>query len=203
MTALVAFLVQRLWVSFFAVPIHVAHLRDYFFTGIAGGSGKTTAAAKAAGYWATSRHIRIDNFKYDAKWARNEHFGTDLRYAILGDNEDKIVLDGLFSDVKDPEHLAVVLEFINAKRDILLVRIDLPLVVTLWRKLFRSAKRALGWLPQGAAPESQRNVYQMLRNTCMRYNQYKKVLDEEWSQIEDKVETLHLKWPFYPVIVKP
>lgn len=118
-----------------------------------GGAGKSTLAramAKAQGL----RYIGLDDCKYGPKWARRSaaQFETILEQAIAESN-GRYVIEGIATDPKMNEYESI-LQRIVAREDLLVIVLDVPKVVALWRVFRRSCLRRLGWEAQGTAPET-------------------------------------------------
>ena len=207
------------------VFMRVFNAKHWFVTGISGGSGKTTFAT-ALSKRLNLLHIRIDNCKYGPQelatasskalglnnfnprgphWVRYspEQFKQNLIQEMeRGDNEyNGWVVEGLFSDPTgtdvEKENLSNIMKHIVNESDVL-IRFRLPLWITVYRKVFRSLKRAFGLAPQGAAPEKWHNVKRMIRKTIAFYEDNKQHLDNEWENM-DKIK-LTYNWPNYPIV---
>jgi len=206
-----------IWRFIFAVKIPYRG-NKYVVTGIAGGSSKTTLAEALVNspqdvygqmHDTKLHHVRIDDCKYKPDWSRftKEEFKHNVWREILNEGHNRWVVDGLFSDyfTKDPEGTQLDLMKQLCESADYVIRIDLPFIVTIWRKAFRSFKRRFGCAKQGAGKESWHNVKMMIKNTFIRYDFYKGTLDKEWKKLREKqTETryIHIKWPYYPVVKK-
>ena len=71
---------------------------------------------------------------------------------------------------------------------------DIPKIIAVWRKLFRSYKRAIGVGVQGTAPETFRNVKAMIKKTWYRYNERWQILNNAWR---DDGKYLRVYFPDY------
>ena len=95
------------------------------------GSGKTTLARELA-YRIGVQHIELDSLRYQPDWTEvPDRIFRDKVVAIVGMNQ--WVIDGNYADVQD-------IIWLQAQ---LVVWIDFPILITLWRLLRRTFSRLL------------------------------------------------------------
>lgn len=182
------------WNKIFSVPLNVKD--KMFFTGVVGGSGKSTAAETVSKRYG-HKLVQLDQAKFGPGWVRNTsdvYIGkvdAELKASIDG----KYVIDGTYYDQKLPEQTNHN-EFLMETADIVAWN-HIPKWVAYWRKLFRSFKRYLG-LENGAHKESFNNVYNNQLNTWNRYSKRYKILNDKWEESSDASgKWVKYNWPFF------
>lgn len=186
--------------------------RRMLIIGCAGGSGKSTLARTLHTFYDFA-HIGLDECKFGPAWKRfsAEEFCQRLHSKIALANGGPFVIEGTFHDPKLPEQRDVCASLCGASSatqhsDVIVdvvVWNDIPFVICLWRKLFRSVKRAIGIEAQGAAPETLRNVFEMAKKTASQFYVRHNDLSAFWHALSaapeqpNPVILCRAHWPFY------
>lgn len=198
---MIAYLLKKLYEvgDFFMTPIN--YVWEYLFSiqlpcdlqrivviDIVGGSGKTTLCLQLehCGY----THVVNDDCKYGENWSR---YSEDEYEKILFEKletSDKWAFDGTYMDPNLPRQQECVDELMD--RADFIIYYDYPKIITLWRKLFRSFKRAIGVVPQGTAPEKLHNVIAMAKKTWNQYDKRREVIRESTNGAINRIQ-----WPYY------
>lgn len=194
------------WAQLFRRVIAVDLAAEYvYITGIVGGGGKSTLARGMAESGGVP-FACVDAYKYTASWARNPQFREDFTRSVIEDRRVR-VLEGLWVDTGDDTQTELVFAWLRARavdNKVVVLRIDVPRWVALFRKLLRSLKRALRLAPQGAAPEKLANVCAMAAKTWRTYDAQKRALDRNFRKLQRElpgVLALQCQWPENPVVV--
>lgn len=194
--------IEILWQFLFEIPIDVTPYQTIFITGTAGGSGKTTMAKSMSPDYPI---ISLDKCKFGDNWKRH----TFIEYTQIFENEmnktnDKYVIESIFSDPKLPEQLSHNMSLMEDCD--LVIWNDIPFLICIWRKTFRSFKRWIGVEPQGVSKETFQSVIAMVNKTVNIFHKRWQLLDLFWN-IQMKKEQHESKfhraqWPFYFSIKK-
>jgi adenylate kinase family enzyme len=174
----------------------IANIRNKIvIIGIAGGGYKTTLAnniSKKHGH----THIRIDMCIYGENWKRHtpEQFKQNV-YNEIKKSNGYYVIDGLYSDSSRMKEYQEVMDEIIKRADIVIC-LNVPKVIYIWRKLFRSFKRAMGVTGDESCPEKLHNVIAMLKKTWNHYDTKYKTLNDMWCKQSDK-KYIRANWPCY------
>ena len=190
--------IDVVWEWLFCCHITCGKLMDdrcrIVVTSSTGGAGKTTVSKEAARVFGV-RYVSMDSCKYGEKWKR--YTPEEVRSQVAQETRDnRYVLDGVYHDPKLPEQRHIFDEHI-ATAD-LSIFIVIPLWVSVWRKLFRSFKRAIGVGDQGAAPETWENVKAMIHNTYTMHHVRSMVMEEMLAR---EHRPFVFRYPYYPRIV--
>jgi hypothetical protein len=199
------------WDYMFRIDFHESKDKIIIFDAI-GGSGKTTLAEFITRY-GDYRHIRLDNCKYGENWKRYtpneyiEHLHDEIKlskssvsafFKTNGEYE-RYVIEGVYDDPK----LSVQREENNkliVEADIV-IWYDIPKLVAIWRKLFRSFKRMINVAPQGAAVEKWKNVKAMFNKNMETFESRYNTINVMWKihqyDNNDINKFRHIQWPFY------
>lgn len=191
---LVLYPLNLLWRFFFATKLDMTNVNKVVIVGLVGGSGKTTVATNLENKYGITR-IGLDRLTYGENWMRRskEDFEKEFREEI---KKDKYVLDGVFSDLKNEKRQELLEEVMNNEADLVLYFYT-PSLVSIWRKLLRSFKRATGIVESGAATESLRNVINMTKGSWNQFGVRKKMIEEVWKGKENDKRFVKVSWPFY------
>jgi adenylate kinase family enzyme len=167
-----------------------------FFTGVVGGSGKSTNAGNVSKMYG-HKLIALDKCKFGPGWARNspETYLTMVDSEIDKAIDGKFVIDGTYYDHKLPQqipHNDMLMDSCDA-----IVWNHIPRWVAYWRKLLRSFKRYLE-LEKGAHKETLENVYYNQLNTWNRYPKRYEVLNDKWKKDgTNQKKWIRLNWPHF------
>jgi len=168
--------------------------------GVAGGGYKTTLANNISSrHGQCHQHIKLDDCLYRDNWVRNTptQFNENVRRKI-DKSYGAYVVEGVYSDLKMPERNELVDEIIGNSE--LVVWLHLPIYISLWRKLFRSFKRAINVTEQGSCPEKWSNVRAMLKKTWYQYDTRYKLLNDMWEKqnyMDNSGKYVRVNWPYY------
>jgi adenylate kinase family enzyme len=185
---------ELLWDYFFGITLDLTNVNKIIVTGIVGGSGKTTLSRALERKNGIPR-IGLDVFTYGENWRRRskQEFEVKFREAI---KQDKYVLDGVFTDPKNDKRQEL-LEEVAANDADMVIHMYTPCLVGIWRKLFRSFKRAIGVIESGASTETLRNVINMTRAYWNQFDIRKKNIDGLWKGKGNDNRFFKVKWPYY------
>lgn len=176
---------------------------------VIGGSGKSELATKCfnarqsfakhstTGKIKASKLIRADLCKYGDNWRRftGEEFVNNVNNEI--EQSDHFIFEGTYYDERLPEQRSLIDDIINRYPDATVIWIDNPRWVTVWRKMFRSFKRAIGATPQGAAVEHWHNVRAMVEKTYNQFYPRYPELDQLFNVNKDKSTFKRVHWPYF------
>lgn len=184
---------EYLWRFIFAVKVDV---RDkMMFTGEAGGGGKSTISAHLASKYGHT-NVNIDKCKYGANWTRYPvgEFVERVNSAVSSSPNDMYVIDGVYTDEKLPTHQ----EKMDELMDIVDVVVwnELSVYICIWRKLFRSFKRYIGAVEQGAAQEKLHDVIANTKKTWYNYDTQHQKLADKWRTLSG-AKYKRVKWPWF------
>lgn len=173
-----------------------------------GGSGKTSFAEhvdKNSNGSNQYSHIRLDNCKFGPGWKRyssKEFLDNVAAEESHCETYNKYwVVDSIYSDPKCIM-LATVMRRYMDNADIVMWH-DYPFWVIIWRKLFRSYKRAIGVAPQGASVETFWNVVEMTKKTINTFTECRKKLQNGWNNEKGYIKDngvgkyYKLNWPYF------
>jgi adenylate kinase family enzyme len=203
---------DKLWERLFHLTIdpikndvkkNVNRKKRIVIIGTWGGSGKSTLARNIS-MKHNYEHIELDKLKFGENWIRHsaEKFSKDSRSKIeqcnkLIENEtiNGYVVEGIYSDPK----LSILKDTIDSmiNNSDLVVWNDIPKIISLWRKMFRSFKRAIGVVEQGAHPEKLHNVIMMCKKTLDTFDGAHTTINQMWQQTNDTNKFKKGSWPYY------
>lgn len=180
--------------------IYLAQLvgaRKIVVVGPTPGNGKTTLAKKIAKKNGL-RHIVLDKhmFKPGFVKASVEEFRNGVETEIAESKGD-YVIDGMYHDVEVPERKAMMDKWMNEAD--LVIWMDVPLYVLLWRLILRSFKRTFCCVREdGVQPESARDLYNLLVNVVKRYKSNRRILLDGYRHKGEKY--LKINYPLTPKV---
>jgi len=163
-----------------------------------GGSGKSTLAKEISKRYGHN-YIENDDCKYGENWVRfsDDEYEKNINEKVaLSDNG--WVVASTYHDPRLPKQREVINSLIE-QADLVIWQ-DYPLLIVLWRKLFRSFKRAIGAVEQGTSVEKFSNVVAMAKKTYNQFHDRRLILDLEWKRVEMNTRPTkfsRLLWPFY------
>ena len=181
---------EYLWDMLFSVNVDVKD--KMMFTGESGGSGKSTLSTYVSNKYGHT-YISIDKCKYGENWARypEDIFISNIHKSL---DKQKYVIDGVYSDSKtstQEEEMNVLMDNVDV-----VVWNEQYKYVSILKKIFRSFKRYIGAVEQGASPEKLSNIVSNVKNTWHNYDKQYKLLDHKWKNTSsDKYK--HVKWPWF------
>lgn len=182
---------QSLYNWLFVVNVQVQ--RKMLFIDCVGGSGKTTLSKSPLLH--NHYRISVDDCKYGEGWKRYSATEFEKRL-VSGFQHDTWVYDGTYYD----EKLPLQMQILDSKmKDAVTVFLDLPLIVVIWRKLFRSLKRWLGIVPVGSGGvESWSNIKLMIIKVWNVYHHRRRIL----KLVEKRKNVITVPWPKYVHLVE-
>jgi adenylate kinase family enzyme len=166
---------DKLWKWLFALNFCKNESTKFFVTGISGGEYKTTLASSICE-------------KYKLK-----HIST----------ENGFVIEGCYSRPDIPSFHMVLDKFIKDVDVVIYLRI--PWYVSMWRKAWRSCKRAIGASSQGTNPETLKNVYYMLKSVWEFYGEKRSKLDKMFvcnTNTNKNTKFICVDWPYYIIVTE-
>jgi adenylate kinase family enzyme len=189
---------EYLWNWIFAVKVNVKD--KMMFTGESGGSGKSTLSTYISNKYGHN-HISIDKCKYGENWIRYpvEVFVKNINESINNSHNGKYVIDGVYSDRKtfnQQKEMDALMDIVDV-----VVWNEQPKYISILKKLFRSYKRYIGAVEQGASPEKLSDVIATSKNTWNNYDIQYKLLNDRWLRTsndktsDDKYK--RVKWPWF------
>jgi len=155
-----------------------------------GGSGKTTRADFLENAFPEYNRVYNDKYKYGPCWVRRSN--AEYKQAVMKQLTPPFIFDTTYFDNKMSAQKECVNAAINSAD--LVIWEDLPMLVTFWRKAFRSLKRAFGY-EQGVATETWKNVYEMLKKVVTEYSYRKKHLEVLFEDNADDHRFIRVQWP--------
>jgi adenylate kinase family enzyme len=167
--------------------------------GVAGGGYKTTLANDISDKYGHT-HIKLDKCFYKENWVR--HTPEQIKQNIYDeiDKADKsngmYIVEGLYTDKANENFLEEIMDDIIQKSDTV-VFLCIPKHISMWRKLFRSFKRAINVTEQGTCPEKLHNVISSLKKTWCHYDSRYKILNDMWEKQQDTDKFIRSDWPYY------
>jgi hypothetical protein len=69
-------------------------------------------------------------------------------------------------------------------------------IISIWRKLFRSFKRYIGAVEQGAAPEKLHDVIATIKKSWYSYDTQHQKLADKWKTLSGE-KYKRVKWPWF------
>ena len=191
------FLLQPLtivWDYIFSIPLNINNAKKIIIIDVVGGSYKTTLASDISRKF-SYKHIRLDDCKFGERWKRldAEEFNQNVNNSLVDTRE--YILEGVYSDPCLPEYK----ELVNAQIENadLIIWHDIPMWVSVYRKLFRSFKRRLGVVPQGSSYETLCNIRSMLFKMLRHYSNLYTILNNDWSELRNCEKFHKISWPYY------
>jgi len=182
---------ERVWAILF--KLQPPRGRRIMITGAVGGSGKTTLAEKYE-----RAHIKLDECKFGGNWVRNspEAFRANVSLCQTMAN-GRYVIEGTYHDEKMPAQGEINDRLMEEVDHV--IWNDIPKWVALWRKAFRSFKRAIGVASQGAAVERWHNVKAMLVKNYHGFEDRHRILSDAWARhsLRDKGRLCRARWPYF------
>jgi len=192
---------EQIWNYFFQIPLNkvISNTSRIMILDPVGGSGKSTLAAKiydnklVLGLESELKLIQSDGLKYNNTRVSPETYVEKFNQ-LFEESNGKFIYEGTYVDIKLAEQ-KVCIDKVIAKYNPVIIWNDTPKIITLWRKAFRSLKRALGLVPQGSSPEKWYNVRDMLIKTYNEFDSRREVL---MNLIDDcNSQSLRVQWPYY------
>lgn len=187
--------VTAVWNAVFAVPVCTQH-NKIIILGTGGGCGKTTLAAQLRAADPRYAVVHIDEHKFGEHWVRRSDEEFVGRVGTLLQGQKRYVIESFYDDEKQPRQRELIDKYLPEAD--LVVWLDMPYWVSVWRILLRSLKRKIG-IEHGAYPETLSSVAAMLsagfRTRAQRYS----LLQDVWDRNERRYagRFVRVKWPFY------
>ena len=157
---------------------------------VRGGSGKTTLSRKiAVRNPGRIKHVRLDECKFGENWKRysSDEFKTRVDDSLApSDKGQYYVVDSIYNDNVLPELTMTMLSLMRMETTLCVVWQDYNKWITMWRKGFRSFKRAIGVAEPGAAVEKWHNIKTMLWKTWTYFDGNWEELDGIWVELESE-----------------
>jgi adenylate kinase family enzyme len=186
------------WYTRYGVYLaQLAGARKIVVVGPTPGNGKTTLAKKIAKKNGL-HHIVLDKYMFKPGFvkASAEEFQTGVETEIAESKGD-YVIDGMYHDVEVPERKTMMDKWMSEAD--LVIWMDVPLYVLLWRLILRSFKRAFCCVREdGVQPESPRDLYNLLVNVSKRYKSNRRILLDGYRHKGEKY--LKINYPLTPKV---
>ena len=194
---------DNLWKYLFAIYFCKNESTKFFVTGISGGEYKTTLATSICEKYEL-KHISIDNCFYGKNWTRNpiDVFEKNILNGINSlEAKNGFVIEGCYSRPDVQSFHMILDKFIRDVDVVIYLRI--PWYISIWRKAWRSYKRAIGVSSQGTNPETLKNVYYMLKSVWGLYGERRSKLDKMFEyQTNKNTRFICADWPNYVILVE-
>lgn len=186
---------ELLWNLLFSTNIRQFRKQKIVILDTIGGSGKTTLASEIS-LSDMHKHIRIDDMKFGENWKRysDEEFKDNLHKSLK--YQDYFVLEGTYSDPRLPIQSEEIDKIIETSD--MIIWFDIPKYIALWRKLFRSFKRAIGMAAPGSGGvETLENIINMTKKGYYTFEERYEILDEMFEKNKENPKFHRVKWPYF------
>lgn len=189
---------EYIWRYIFGEKLFIRGEEKILIVDTIGGSGKTTLAGQIEHKF-NIPHIRIDDCKFGDGWERfsSDTFIDNIRKGV---DRPTFVIEGTFSDPKEINQQRLLKDLVLEKKVDMVIWYDLPKYVALWRKLFRSFKRAIGVEKQGTSVETLNNVKEMCKKGFYTYDDRNIILQDFWDKGFGDISYIwrsKKSWPYF------
>lgn len=187
--------VNVLWDYAFAVPLGTRY-NKVLVLGTGGGCGKTTLATQLRAAEPRYQVVHIDEHKFGEHWVRRSDAEFVHRVQALLQGQKRYVIEAFYDDADQPRQRELI-DTCWPTAD-LVVWLDMPYCVSVWRILLRSLKRKIG-MERGAYPETWSSVAAMLSAGYRTHDERYALLQKVWTRNGSHYSGrfVRVKWPFF------